>query len=507
MSDAILSVAHLSKTFYGQAALDNASLDVEAGKVMALVGHNGSGKSTLTKILAGYHVPDHDPRTRVVVGDEELRFGQPQESRRLGLRFLHQDLGLVPGLTVLENLQLGRPWETTATGKIRWRNVRARAREAIERVGLDVDVESEVERLGPIQRTQLAAARALSDDQTARVVVLDEPTAVLPANEVEGLFELVRNLTKQGVGVIYVSHRLEEIPTIADDVTVLRDGEVVGEGPTEAFPRERLVRLIVGEDHEVAPMSSATANALSHADARLRFESVTTRTLRDASFAVHAGEVLGIAGLTGSGIDDVVPALQGRLPVEGGRITSGVGDSMCVGPIRLARSSIAVLPAERELRSVITMSVRENLTLPDISRFWQGLRLRMGLERTEARSLIDRFNILPRQIEAELRDLSGGNQQKVNLARRLNLKPSVLVLAEPTQGVDVGGKDEVLSFVRDAAQLGMAVLICSSDVYELEAVCSRVVVIRRGRVAVELVGADILASRISRECYGLELAF
>jgi ribose transport system ATP-binding protein len=500
--DAILEVGELSKTFFGQLALDRVSLDVQAGQVHALVGHNGSGKSTLIKILAGYHLPD-DTSAEVRVGGETLRFGNPKESHRLGLRFLHQDLGLVPELTVLENLHLGRPWSTAPGRRIRWRQERQEARELLRRVELDISPEASVARLGPIQRTQLAVARAFSHDEDARVLILDEPTAVLPSNEVDALFTLVRNALRQGVGVMYVSHRLEELEEIADYVTVLRDGQVVGRGPAEEYSRDKLVGLIVGDEHLVAPPSAAAVDTGS-GDLRLKFENVSAGELRDASFSLFGGEVVGIAGLTGSGVDDVATALQQRVDLRSGSITVGPAEKVALGPTDLIASGVAVLPAERDLKSVQTMTVRENLTLPDIGNFWSGLRLRLRRERSVARDLVDSFGIRPGRIDAELLELSGGNQQKVNLAKWLRTDPQVLVLAEPTQGVDVGGKDEVLAFVRQAAGNGTAVLICSSDVYELESVCSRILVIREGRITTELSGAAIEASRIAQECFGTE---
>jgi ribose transport system ATP-binding protein len=500
--DAILEVGELSKTFFGQSALDRVSVEVQAGQVHALVGHNGSGKSTLIKILAGYHLPD-DTSAEVRVDGELLRFGNPQESHRLGLRFLHQDLGLVPELTVLENLHLGRPWSTAPGRRIRWRQERQEARELLQRVELDISPEVSVARLGPIQRTQLAVARAVSHDEDARVLILDEPTAVLPSNEVDALFTLVRNALRQGVGVVYVSHRLEELEEIADYITVLRDGHVAGRGPAQEFSREKLVGLIVGNEHLVAP-SSATAGDTGSGALRLKFENVSAGELRDASFSLFEGEVVGIAGLTGSGVDDIATALQKRVTLRSGSITVGPTEKLALGPTDLISSGVAVLPAERDLKSVQTMTVRENLTLPDIGHFWRGLRLRLRRERTVARDLVDSFNIRPGRIDAELLELSGGNQQKVNLAKWLRTDPQVLVLAEPTQGVDVGGKDEVLAFVRQAAGRGTAVLICSSDVYELESVCSRILVIREGRIATELNGSAIEASRIAQECFGTE---
>jgi ribose transport system ATP-binding protein len=489
----VLEVRNLSKTFVGQRALDGVDLDVHAAEVHALVGHNGSGKSTLIKLLSGFHQPD--PGGSVEVAGTPLRFGDPAASRRAGLRFIHQELGLVDQLTVLENLRLGGVYETGRGGRIRWRSERRRAREALSRVGLNAHPDVPVSELSPVQRTQVAVARALDEEEGATILFFDEPTATLPHSEVERLFALIRRTVEAGLGVVYISHRLEELPQIADRVTVLRNGRVTGSGSQAEFTKDRLVELIVGG---TVTRAERTQRAVRPRDGGLRFEDVHAGRLEGATFAVAPGEVVGMAGLAGSGVHDVARVLLGRIALEAGSV---LADGEVLAPDQLIRRGVAVLSSERGLKNIATMTVRENLTLPELEPLWRGGRLRLREERAVARDLIRRFGVRPAEPEKPLMELSGGNQQKVAVAKWLRTKPRLMVLDEPTQGVDVGGKAEILELLRAAARDGVGVLICSSDLEDLEIVCDRVLVVREGRVGGELSGAQITRERVSEECY------
>jgi ribose transport system ATP-binding protein len=506
LSGEVLSVRKLSKTFVGQRALDAVDFDVGHAEVHALVGHNGSGKSTMIKILAGYHRPDAEPAPSVTVDGQPLRFGDPNASRSVGLRFIHQELGLVDKLTVLENLRLGATWRTRH-GRILWSQERRAARESLEQAGLRAHPDALVADLSAVQRTQVAVARALTDESAARVLFFDEPTAMLPSSEVDKLFEVIRAMVELDVSSVYVSHRLEELPRIADRITVLRDGRVVASGGQADFEREQLVSLIVGEERGGRGASSHAAArtdpvvAITGATARLEFEGVSAGELVDTSFAVHGGEVVGMAGLVGSGVDDISKVLVGSLDLTAGSVRIDGQELTRREPYELLLRRVAVLPSSRALRSVAGLTVRENLTLSRLEPLWRRGRLQLGEERVEVAGLLETFNILPRQPERLLSQLSGGNQQKVSVARWLRIEPIVMVLDEPTQGVDVGGKHEILELLRTAAQRGMAILICSTDLEELEAVCDRVLIVRGGRVRSELTGSELSRERIASECY------
>jgi ribose transport system ATP-binding protein len=501
----VLRVRSLSKTFLGQRALEAVDFDVGAAEVHALVGHNGSGKSTMIKILAGYHEPDAVPTPSVQVDGADMRLGDPAAARAAGLRFIHQELGLVDKLTVLENLRLGATWRTRG-GRILWSEERRAARELLEQAGLRAHPDALVEDLSAVQRTQVAVARALSDESAARVLFFDEPTATLPNSEVDRLFGVIRSMVGLGVSAVYVSHRLEELPLIADRVTVLRDGRVVESGAQAELTRDRLVDLIVGEHREPSRPRSRDVRPSgrpTHVDAepRLEFQNVSAAELIDASFAVRAGEVVGMAGLVGSGVNDISKVLLGTAELTGGRVLVDGVELDRRDPHELLRRGVAVLLSSRALRSIAGLTVRENLTLSRLEPLWRRGRLQLRQERAEVAEITRRFNILPREPERILGQLSGGNQQKVSFARWLRIDPVAMVLDEPTQGVDVGGKQEILDLLRQAARDGVGILICSSDLEELEAVCDRVLIVRGGSIGNELSGAELTRETIAEECY------
>jgi ribose transport system ATP-binding protein len=496
----------LSKTFSGLRVLDNVGITIEAGEVHALLGHNGSGKSTLIKILAGFHQPDAGSGV-VTVDDVTVRPGDPDSARRAGLRFIHQELGLVDNLTVLENLRLGGGAYTTGLGwRIRWSRERASARDLLQSLGLDVQPDAVLRHLSPIQRTGIAIARAVQSEDAVRVIVFDEPTAALPDREVARLFELIRRLTQRGAAVLYVTHRLEEVQEIGDSVTVLRDGAVVGRGPTSEFPRQRLVGLIVGGTRErpAADTPAMQAGEGGQAPALLVMDGVAGGELAGLSLQVRAGEVLGVAGLAGSGVHDLPNVLLGTVPVRAGRISAREHVLRRPTPQRSLGLGVAVLPSARWLKALPTMTARENLTLGSLGSFWSAGVFHHRREKKVALQLLARYGVVPLEPERGFATFSGGNQQKICVARLLRRTPSVLVLDEPTQGVDVGGSADIIGLLRESAHAGLAVVLCSSDLNDLAVACDRVVVLRDGRVAAELIGTAISRERIIEESYGSE---
>lgn len=496
----VLSIDHLSKTFPGTRALDGVSMSVGVGQVHALVGHNGSGKSTLIKVLAGFHEPDPGSGP-IRVGGAELRAGSPDASRDAGLRFIHQELGLIDGLTVLENLRLGTDeFETGFGRRIRWGREHQRAGELLERFDLRVSPQALFGDLSAIEKTGVAVARALQDESSVSVVVFDEPTARLPDEEVQRLFRLVRRVVANGTAAIYVSHRLEEVYELADQITVLRDGRAVGVGSTEELPRERLVGLIAGAT-SVAVESAGAVRPDVRGDDLLRLFGVSGGHVRRADLTVGAGEVVGLAGLAESGVHAVPQILLGEVALREGRVEIGGAGIEKPSPQKMKDVGVAVLPADRHLKGIPSFSLRENLTLPDVREFWRSGVFRHRVERSSARRQLDKFDVIPRDTERPLSLLSGGNQQKVCVAKWARIEPRVLVLDEPTQGVDVGGRAEILRFLRLAAKGGMAVLICSSDLDDLEEVCDRVVVFRGGVTVAELKGDEVTRDAIIHETF------
>jgi ribose transport system ATP-binding protein len=488
----VLDIRDLSKTFPGTRALDRANFDLRPGEVHALVGQNGSGKSTMIKILAGYHHPD--PGATITVGGEEVTIHDPVASRDLGFRFVHQDLGLVASLDTVENLALGEGYSTGFGGRIRWRAARRDARERIRALGYDFDVRRPVAQLGAAERTGIAIARALHHWEQARVLVVDEPTASLPSNEVSILFEAISRVRAKGLGVIYISHHLDEVFSIADRVTVLRDGHVVGTYATADLDEDRLVSLMCG-DVVLSPR-------IAHDDGVAREPVLEVRSLcgtvvDGVDLTAYSGEVLGLAGLTGSGREQILRLLFGALPRTGEVLVDG--KPAPPRPAAAVASGMALVPADRTgSGSIIDLTVRENFVLGDLKRH-SGVAAHLSKteERAEVRDWIKGLDVRPPRPEAVFDSLSGGNQQKVVLAKWLRMKPRVILLDEPTQGVDVQAKATIHALARKAAAEGAAVVIASSDDPELCDTCDRVLVMRDGRFVGELTRAALNPERIN----------
>lgn len=494
-----LSVAGLSKRFGASIALRQVSLDVGPGEVRALVGENGSGKSTLIKILSGFHRPDAG---RVRIGGEPLPFGHPAGSYQLGARFVHQDLGLVDSSSVLDNLAIGAGY-ATRLGTISVRRSTRRARADLTRVGLDVDPQACVRDLAPAARTGVAIARALREDAAApvRLLVLDEPTATLPEAETGRLMEIVRRVAGTGVGVLYVTHRLEEVLALAGTVTVLRDGREVATRPTSALDRRGLVDLLVGEELTVAHHAAEVLPADGERPA-LSLRGITAASLHGFSADIRAGQITGIAGITGSGRETVLGAVFGAIPRRG---EVRAGDGTLIQPDRpdlAIRRGLAYLPADRARNSAIaSLPARENIALTSLRPFARLGTMRRGPERRAALAWFERLAVRPPgQVDLPLEAFSGGNQQKILLAKWLRREPAVFLLDEPTQGVDVAAKAVVHGQLVRAAAAGAAIVISSSDADELAAICQRVLVCRHGRVGADLRGSQVTVQALSREC-------
>jgi ribose transport system ATP-binding protein len=513
---AALELHDVRKTFPSQIALKGVDLVVEPGEVHALVGHNGSGKSTLIKVLAGFYAPDPGAGS-CEIGGTPVRLGDTDAVRRLGVRFIHQGLGLLEDLTVLENLRLGRGLYRTAPGwRIRWRRERAQVRRSLERVGMaEVKAQEYIRDLTAIQKTGVAICRALDSEENATVFVFDEPTATLPDDEVERLFAIIRQLAARGVGVVYVSHRLEEIYAVADRVTVLREGEVIAFGPVSEISRDRLVALITGISgggqgpepaHLPPPVwpapNSRSAPPRQSGSNALEFSEVVSKECAGLSFSVREGEVLGLAGLAGSGVHDVPALLLGEITLRSGKVSRLGAEVRGLSPRRIRHLGVAVLPAAIDQKAITSMSVRENMTLCSLRPYYRKGWLRRRVEFADVVEDLHRFEVRPPRPDMPLASLSGGNRQKVCVAKWLRTAPRVLVLDEPTQGVDVGGKEEILKILKDAAhQLNVAIVVCSSDLDDLEGLCDRVLIMRRGRVTDELTGREIVREEILRRSY------
>jgi ribose transport system ATP-binding protein len=496
-----LHVHGLSKTFGATKALDAVDLCVGAGQVHALVGQNGSGKSTLIKILSGYHYPDAGGW--IEVSGRPLPFGRPGDSRAAGTRFVHQDLALVRDETILDNMALGEGFPTRL-GTIRRREAARNARAQLARVSLDLDPETKIRQLSPAEQTGVAIARALGREGDAvSLLVLDEPTATLPERDVDRLLDIVRATASRGIGVLYVTHRLDEIFKVSDAVTILRDGRRVTSTATAAITRPELVAHLVGRQFEEAAGARSSAPPAEGASL-LNVARLQAGRLGPIDFTALAGEIVGFAGLTGSGREEICATVFGARARRSGAVWVA-GRALPGGRPDLAVArGVAYLPPDRRRQGgQMDMSARENLTLTGLGGVTRCLMVRRRLEIAEARKWFEILDVRPRDgVNRSLGTFSGGNQQKILFAKWLRRSPRVLLLDEPTQGVDVAAKAELHAQIWAAAAAGTAVIVSSSDADELVGLCHRVIVLRDGQIAAHLTGRDLATAAISGAALG-----
>jgi ribose transport system ATP-binding protein len=501
-----VEIRGLSKSFGGTRALRDADLTVLPGEVHGLLGENGSGKPTLIKILAGFHEPDGGALH--IDGEPVPLPLAPGRFRELGMSFVHQDLALVESLTVLENLRAGEFVKPPSRLRISWRRERVRARETFARYGVRIDPTAIVADLKPVERALLAIVRALEEIRAVGrgqgLLVLDEPTVFLPREGVERLFDLVRSAVAEGASVLFVSHDLDEVREITDRVTVLRDGAVVSTVVTSETSTSAFVEMIIGR--QLKALAEPVHHAdLSGGDVALAVRGISGAAVADVSFEVHAGEIVGLAGLIGSGFEEIPYLLYGARQARGGRLTLDGHEIDLTGltPARANDAGLALIPADRNTDgSVASLPVGENVVLPVLDRYFNGLALKRRRMANETRSLLGEFDVRPSDPALPYGSLSGGNQQKALLAKWFQTSPRVLLLDEPTQGVDVGARVQIFGLLRTAvAEHGMQIVCASSDYEQLALLCDRVIVFGRGRVWRQLAGEDVTKERIIEQSY------
>src|SRR5215211_7053378 len=477
----ILEVRRVTKRFPGVLALDDVSFELRPGEVRALVGENGAGKSTLIKVMTGVYSPDEG---EVFFKGEEVSFSDPRESQAVGISTIYQEINLIPLLSVAQNVFLGREPRNTF-GLIDVNRMNREAAEILERYGIRADVTAPLHSLGLGVQQMVAIARAIS--VVTGSVIMEEPTSSLEAREVETLFGVIRQLREEEVGVIYVSHRLDELYEICDRVTVLRDGRVAHTGELAELSRVQLIAHMLGRELSEVEKEGATGFGEEHEAAEepvLQAQDLTQHPrLRDISFDVRPGEVVGLAGLLGAGRSETAKAIFGAEPVDSGALEVD-GESVKMGsPAAAIKAGVAFLPEDRKLEGIIPdLSVRENIVaaaLPGLAR--------AGIVSTKAQDelaeeFIESLGIKASSPDQPVRELSGGNQQKVLLARWLCMNPKVLILDEPTRGIDVGAKAEIQKLVDDLAVKGLGVILISSELDEMTEGSDRVVALRDGAV-------------------------
>jgi ribose transport system ATP-binding protein len=489
-------VSGLSKTFGPAQVLRDVDLEVRSGEIHGLVGQNGSGKSTLIKILSGVHTADGGSVIEVD-GSKLSNPVQPFELRRYGLAFVHQDLGLVGEQTVLENMRLGHYEVRRLSRRIRWDRERAAAQRTLTRLNATIDCDRIVNTLHAGEKAIVAIARAMQSlTATGGCIVFDESTQTLPRELLEDFYETVRLLAASGRAVIIVSHRLDEVLALADRVTVLQDGRVVAAGlPTQGLSEEALARLVLGRELEMLEQREQgtidVRQAVAQGDIALRARGVSSGDLSSLDLDIAKGEVVGVTGATGSGHADIPYALAGVAPAASGTVTISGRDFVLPtrDPGRLIRAGVALVPEDRVREGLaMTLSASENLTLPRVRARGRAM-LKAGWQSSEFDEAVEMLGIVPAQQHLLCSSFSGGNQQKLLLAKWLLNRPRVVLLHEPTQAVDIGARMDILRAIRATAALGVCVVISSIEPQDLAVVCDRVVVLRDGEIATELTTA------------------
>jgi len=472
MDDNILELKDISKRFSGVEVLHQVSFSLKRGEVHALLGENGAGKSTLVKVITGVHQPDGG---EILLNGAPVQFGDTRESRQAGIAAIYQELSLFPDLDVAENIFVGRH-PTAAGGRIDWRKLYGEAGKILDSLGVHLDLKQKARTLSIAQQQMIEIARAFSIN--ARILIMDEPTSSLTLNEVADLFRVVRRLRDEGTGIIFISHRLEELFEVADRVTVLRDGAYVDTRPIAEVTRDDLIRMMVGRTiTDMFPKQDVKPGKVV-----VRVEQLSrTGSFHDISFELRAGEILGMAGLVGAGRTNVARALFGIEPPTAGIIEIDGTRTEIHSPQQAIALGLAYVPEDRQLHGLIPpMNITANISLPMLGHYASLGWLQEKMERSSAFTAARQIEVRANNIWQKARELSGGNQQKVVLAKWLSTNPRILILDEPTRGIDVGTKAAVHALMSKLASEGMAILMISSELPEVLGMSDRIIVMHEG---------------------------
>lgn len=492
----IVELRNCHKYFPGIKALAGVGMTIRTGEVHALIGENGAGKSTLVKVLTGVHQPTSG---EIVVRGTPTTFVSPQDSAAAGIVAIHQEASMFPELTVTENIFLGHPIRNR-WGLLDWKQMTTRARELLQRLEIAIDVTQPVRALSTAQRHTVEIAKALSHD--ASVLIMDEPTSALSLHEVEELYKVIRRLRDQGVAIVFISHKFDEIRAISDTYTVLRDGAYVGSGEISDTTDNELVRMMVGRSlDQLFPKSDTEPGEVV-----LEATGLTRAGyFRDVSFSLRRGEILGFFGLIGAGRSEVMRGIFGIDQLDAGTVTLAGTDITGVGPTRCMELGIALVPEDRQNQgAILDMTIRHNITLPSLA----GLSgapvgtLRTAAERTLVEEYGTKMEVRAASWDQLVTELSGGNQQKVVLAKWLATRPTILILDEPTKGIDVATKARVHEFMSELAAAGMAIAMVSSELPEVMGMCDRVIVMHEGHMSGEFRRDALTAEEIMAAATG-----
>jgi len=490
----VVEMRRISKAFPGVQALDGVDLRIRPGEVLALVGENGAGKSTLIKILCGAH---HADVGEIFIRGRKVHIRSPQDARSLGIVAIYQELSLFPNMSVAENIFISRLPKRQRLPMVNWPRLRQEARRALDMIDARFDTSARVGDLSVAGQQMIEIARAVSSD--ARVIIMDEPTSALSEHEVNTLFQVIAALKKRGVSIVYITHRLEEVFQVADRITVLRDGKHVGDLPTGEATKEKIVQMMVGRSLNLFPKEIVPIG-----DEVMRVESLSRDgVFSEISFSVRKGEILGIAGLMGAGRTEIARALFGIDPRDSGELYVGGKKVEINTPVDAIRNGLGLVPEDRKLQALIlTMAVRENITLAHLRDFATMGMLNKAKERKDAAQRVRELDIRTPSVEQRVANLSGGNQQKVVIAKWLGVKPKVLILDEPTRGIDVGAKAAIHSLMCKLAASGVGIVMISSELPEIMAMSDRIVVLHEGRITARLTREEATQDRIMMAATG-----
>lgn len=472
----LLEMKDICKSFSGTQILFDVNFDLERGQVHALVGENGAGKSTMIKVLAGVHRPESGS---ILIDGKEVVLKTPKDAFDNGVSTIHQEFNLVPFLDVAANIFLGN--ENATGGVLNKKQMYAKTQELLDRVGADIKPNTLVKKLGVAEKQMVEICKALSIH--SKIIIMDEPTAVLSSKEIDKLFAVIESVKAQGISVIYISHRLEELPRIADRVSVLRDGHMIGEVEGE-FTKDRITKMMIGRDlKEQFPHVERELG-----DVVLKVEHLNSgETLKDISFELRAGEILGFSGLVGAGRTEMARAIMGLDKKDSGDIYLNGEKVKLKSALSAKKRGIVMVPEERKSEGlVLTMSVKENVSLTYLPSFTSGPAISGKKVDTRADDVIDKLSIRPADRNIKTVNMSGGNQQKVAIGKWIYKDHSVMIFDEPTRGVDVGAKAEIYKIMADIAKKGVGIIMISSDLPEIIGMSDRVIVMKEGRISGEL---------------------
>ncbi|NLI90142.1 MAG: sugar ABC transporter ATP-binding protein [Epulopiscium sp.] len=479
--DLVLQLESIVKVFPGVRALDGVRLDVIPGEIHALCGENGAGKSTLMKIISG---AQSYTSGKMLVEGEEVVFHSTKDAEQKGIAMIYQEFNLVSDLTVAENIYLGR-WPKSNFGKVDWDKMYKDAQEDLEKLGLKFSSRTKVKNLSVAECQMVEIAKCLTIG--AKVIIMDEPTAALTDEEIRVLFEIIEDLKEQGIAILYISHRMDEIFEISDRLTVFRDGKYIATKNIEDTNYDDVVSMMVGQSiTDLYP-----EREYKQKDIALQVKNLTSRTVNNLSFDLHQGEILGIAGLLGSGNIELAKVLSGALPMKEGEVYINGNLTDCSTPIKASRGGIGFVTDDRKQEGlVLVRDVKENVSLSSLRSLSKGIRLDKKLEMERVNKQVDQLNIKISNVQQEVKNLSGGNQQKVVFAKVLETNPDILILAEPTRGVDVGAKAEIYSIMNELTNEGKSIIIITSDLPELIGMSDRIITMKDGEIVMTAMKVD-----------------